>query len=107
MSKTERIDLRVTPAEKLRMEKLARQAGENSLSGYIRKAALNKKIKSQLDADLVLELIKMNADLSRLGNLLKLTMNVHQGGYTKAELAHIETTLRQASDVIKEKVMKL
>jgi hypothetical protein len=107
MTSTTRIDLRVKSTEKERMESLALKSGCSSLSSYIRHCALNKPVKTQLDSDLVLELLKMNADLSRLGNLLRLTLKTHQGGYTKEQLKHIEDSLKHTTQLIKLKVEQL
>lgn len=107
MAALDRIDLRVKTKDKEKMELLARKSGYSSLSSYIRNCALNKPVKTQLDSDLVLELLKMNADLSRLGNLLRLTLKTHQGGYTKEQLSSIENTLKETTNLIKQKVENL
>lgn len=107
MTSTTRIDLRVTTEDKEKMEQLAEKSGHPSLSSYIRYCALNKKIKSQLDAELALEILKVNADLSRLGNLLRLTLKTHQGGYTKEQLIFIEDSLKKTTLILKEKVNAL
>ncbi len=44
-----------------------------SLSGYLRAAGLNKKVRSAFDVQAVTELSKVNGELGRLSALLKLS----------------------------------
>ena len=44
-----------------------------SLSGYLRAAGLNKKVRSAFDVQAVTELSKVNGELGRLASLLKLS----------------------------------
>ena len=48
-------------------------AGLN-LSEYLRRCALRRKIASKIDREYINRLLKVNADLARLGNLMKFTM---------------------------------
>ena len=45
-----------------------------TLSEYFRRCALRRKITSTIDKDSIDRLFKINADLARLGNLMKFTM---------------------------------
>jgi len=61
----------VSAAERQRIKQRAQAAGL-SVSAYLRTAGLGQPIRSGLDHAAVLELAKVNADLGRLGGLLKL-----------------------------------
>jgi hypothetical protein len=59
------------PEEKALIEASARDAGM-SVSRYLRSVGMGYKIKGVIDAQLVLQLAKINGDQGRLGGLLKL-----------------------------------
>jgi hypothetical protein len=59
------------PEEKAQIEANARDAGL-SVSRYLRNVGMGYKIKGVIDAQLVLQLAKINGDQGRLGGLLKL-----------------------------------
>lgn len=61
----------VLPEEKALIEKQARAAGR-SVAAYLRALGMGYEVGSVIDADLVGELVKINADQGRLGGLLKL-----------------------------------
>jgi uncharacterized protein (DUF1778 family) len=68
------IVVRVTPDEKRGIDEMARTTG-NSTSAYLRKVGLGYEVKSVLDFERVAELARINADLGRLGGLLKLWLS--------------------------------
>ena len=45
-------------------------------------------------ADAILDLLKINADQARLGNLLKLALDEADGEFSPATIAHIEDLIR-------------
>ena len=59
------------PEERRGIEAAAGVAGL-SLSAYLRKVGMGTEIRSALDQQRIIELAKINADLGRLGGLLKL-----------------------------------
>jgi len=61
----------VTPLEKQAIAEMADATGE-SASSYLRKIGLGYTVRSVLDYQRVGELSKVNADLGRLGGLMKL-----------------------------------
>ncbi|AJE23497.1 MULTISPECIES: conjugal transfer transcriptional regulator TraJ [Azotobacter] len=61
----------VLPEEKAAIEDKARAAGK-SVAAYMRAVGLGYEVGSVIDAELVGELSKINADQGRLGGLLKL-----------------------------------
>jgi hypothetical protein len=59
------------PEEKARIKANARDAGM-SVSQYLRNVGMGYRIEGVIDAELVLQLAKINGDQGRLGGLLKL-----------------------------------
>ena len=70
-SRKVRIEAYVTPAERDRLHALATQL-HISLSDLIRRSALGTRLPNPSRHEAVRELVRINADLARLGNLLKL-----------------------------------
>lgn len=75
----------VNDHERERIEALAKMAGL-SLSAYLRTAGLNHPIRSTLDYDAIMELIRLHADLGRVGGLLKLWLADRRGDVVSAEM---------------------
>lgn len=76
MSCPDKIALRayLTPNEYEIIKKRAAQASR-SVSAYVRAVCLGREVKSTVDHDAVIALLKINADLGRLGGLLKLSIS--------------------------------
>lgn len=75
----------VNDHERERIEAMAKMAGL-SLSAYLRTAGLNHPIRSMLDYDAIMELIRLHADLGRVGGLLKLWLADRRGEVVPAEM---------------------
>jgi hypothetical protein len=73
----------VSPEERLAIEGKAQAAGL-TVSSYLRYAALGQPISSTADQQAFLGLLKVNADLGRLGGLLKLWLSTKPGHGAKA-----------------------
>jgi hypothetical protein len=73
----------VSPEERLAIEGKAQAAGL-TVSAYLRNAALSLPIRSTADQAAFLGLLKVNADLGRLGGLLKLWLSTKPGYGAKA-----------------------
>ena len=73
---------------------MARTTG-NSASGYLRKVGLGYEVRSILDFARAQDLVKVNADLGRLGGLLKLWLasDKRLEGYSQPELRRLVLTL--------------
>lgn len=69
--RTQVLHLRVSPEEKAQLQQQA-AACSLSVGAYLRNVGLGTQIQSTLDAQAIGELLKINADLGRLGGLLKL-----------------------------------
>lgn len=78
------INVWVTADERQQIERLA-AATSLPVSVYLRTLGLGYEPKSTLDADSVLELLKLGGDLGRLGGLLKLWLVDRPGEGVAAE----------------------
>jgi hypothetical protein len=67
----------VTPAEKAEIGKKA-AAHSLSASAYLRRLGLALPVESTVDQTAVLELVKINADLGRLGGLIKMWLTSNE-----------------------------
>ena len=68
-----RIESYITRAEHEKIVALAQQCGI-SISELLRRLALGQEINSKVDKEAFLNLLKVNADLGRLGGLFKLAL---------------------------------
>jgi hypothetical protein len=80
----------VTPQEKAAIEEMASTTG-NSTSGYLRKVGLGYEVRSTLDFGYAQDLVKVNADLGRLGGLFRLWLagDKRLEGYSQQELRRL------------------
>ena len=107
---TQPIRVWVTLDEKAGIEEMARSTG-NSTSAFLRKIGLGYEVHSILDYNRAQELVKVNADLGRLGGLLKLwlTNDKRLDGFSQkdlrglilATLSRIEGNQAQMRELIK------
>ena len=72
--RTSRLNAYVQHEEFLIVVNMSEQAGL-SMSEFIRRVCLGQVIESKVDSRAVLDLLKVNADLGRLGGLLKLWLS--------------------------------
>tara|TARA_B110000879_G_C11179553_1_gene517643 strand:- start:1104 stop:1592 length:489 start_codon:yes stop_codon:yes gene_type:complete len=97
----------VLPDEEFEIKKNAANAGL-SIAEYLRRLGLGYSIKSVLDKDNIIELSKINADLARLGGLLKLWLTNDErvshfsNGAIKGLLARLGTTQGAMLEVVKK-----
>lgn len=73
-----RIEVWVTPEERATIIEQAARTGL-SQSAYLRALGLNTPVRAIADIDAVMELLRLNADLGRLGGLLKLWLSEQPG----------------------------
>lgn len=64
----------VLPSEEAEIKDNAAKAGL-SIAEYLRRLGLGYPIKSKIDEEHILQMVKINADLGRLGGLLKLWLS--------------------------------
>lgn len=97
----------VNDHERERIEAMAKMAGL-SLSAYLRTAGLNHPIRSMLDYDAIMELIRLHADLGRVGGLLKLWLAERRGEVVSAEMVDAAfEELRELRGVLFRKIDSL
>jgi hypothetical protein len=100
----------VTPEEKAVIMSLAKQTGR-SMSAYLRLLGQGYTPKSIIDNEQVLELVRINGDLGRLGGLLKLwlTHDVRTAQYGESTirgvLARIENTQDHMLAIMKSVIL--
>lgn len=102
--KTSLLQIRLTAEEKRKITDLASQSSFRAVSGYVRARALNEPVGSSFDKDFIFELIKINADISRLGNLLRLSLK-DNNKYNAEQLKLIEEHLLVTTKKLKEMVL--
>ncbi len=73
-----RVQLVMAPGEWDQIHKKAEEAGL-SFGGFMRAAALGKRISSNADKDAIQSLMKLSADQGRLGGLFKLWLSDRPG----------------------------
>ncbi len=101
-NKTETLKIRVTPNVKKRLQELAKVHGFK-LSEYMRQAGLIQEITSRTEVETVLQLARINADQARLGNLLKLAIDMENN----LEIEQLIAEIRQTQQQIKEAVHRI
>lgn len=97
--KTQVIPIRVTPEEKNRLQELAKAHGLR-LSEYMRQAGLIQEITSRTEVETVLQLAKINADQARLGNMLKLAIDMENNLKIERLITEIRQTQQQLKDAV-------
>ena len=108
---TQPIRVWVTPQEKAAIAEMASTTG-NSTSAYLRKVGLGYEVRSILDVGRAQDLVKVNADLGRLGGLLKLWLagDKRLEGYSQIELRRlvlmllvkVETNQQEMREILKK-----
>lgn len=102
----------VLPEEEDAIKANAKAAGL-TIAAYLRNVGLGYEIKGVLDQQAVAELAKVNADLGRLGGLLKMWLKNDErlAMYDRAQLSQTILgaleKIREIQDVLLEKVRKI
>lgn len=97
------------PSERQVIEQRARATGL-SMASYLRRVGMGYEVKGMLDRQMVDELLRVNADMGRLGGLLKLWLSgdsrvEHLSDDTiRAVLWKIESTQAEMLSVVKQVV---
>lgn len=106
--KTKIVRVRVTPEEWSEIENLAATC---SLSApeFMRRLALGYTPKSTLDADHLLVVAKLGADIGRIGGLLKLWLSTEsiKNQAFALEVPHLVNELKTLQSKVKEEFKKL
>ncbi len=97
----------VLPNEEIQIKSYAATAGL-SIAEYLRRVGLGVQLQSTIDKDYILQLSKINADLGRLGGLLKLWLTQDKRvahfdlATIKTLLSGIKTTQGAMLEVVKK-----
>ena len=86
------------PDEKAQIQKNAEASGL-SVASFIRKVAMGYQVESIVDIKQVIELSRVNADLGRLGGLLKLWQKIHLNSITIDFIRSIYAFVMRRSEV--------
>lgn len=78
-----------------------------SASAYLRELGRNHEVKSTIDFQIIGELCKINGDLAKLGNLLKMWLTIQKATWDKARVTKLLMDLERMSGVLGEKIDKL
>lgn len=78
----------LAPEEYEKITAMAKQAGV-SLSTFAKRVCLGQELRSNIDQEAVMALLKANADLGRLGGLFKMGLSDGSAGRMAAEFRHI------------------
>ena len=95
--------IRVSEGERDQLKLLA-QAHGLKLSDYLRRAGLIQEVRARTDAQAIITLGRLNADLARLGNLFKLALDK---GVEYSELTNLINDLKHTQRQIKETMGRL
>jgi hypothetical protein len=102
-TKTKQIKVRVTPGEKKIICDISKRAGK-TVSGYLRAIALSLPLPNFQKIEATKELLKINSDLARLGNLFKLAV---EEGYEDEDLRKMVLEIRETQAILKNKIKNL
>lgn len=109
MARDKRIEVRVDNVEYDEINKRSSSCSM-TMSQYLRAAAMSVKIESTIDAQAIVELGRINADLSRLGNLMKLTLDTAYDNYNEETIKNINeliNDLRSTQNILREVFLAL
>jgi hypothetical protein len=106
MASPDRITLKayLTPEEYLQVKTQAKNCGV-SISDYAKRLLCGLPIKTSIDHDRVLELLKASADLGRLGGLLKLGLS--EGRLSRQKGNEVLDEILILKEKLEEKIMQL
>lgn len=107
MTTREQIKSYVSPAEKAEVTALAKQA-RLTVSELVRRLVLGKKLPDTNLHLSVIELVKVNADLARLGNLLRMAVMEEEFELPVGmDLDSLFDTIRETQSILKAKIKEL
>lgn len=108
--KVERIHIRLSKEEKNIFLQKASEAGVRTISDYVRRVVLRFKLRNAYELDRELDLIKLNADQARLGNLVNQWLKKEPDVYsasTEEMLKKILSAILDNQDEIKKEIQYL
>jgi hypothetical protein len=99
-----RVETYLTPDEHQIIKETASQCGL-SVASFLRKISLGTDIRSNLDNGLILQLVKVSADLGRVGGLLKLGLSEHK--FMRSEVVPLLNQILKLKEVLEQKIIQL
>jgi len=96
----------VTPEEKQEVTALARQV-HITTSELVRRLVTGRKLPDASRHKAVIELVKINADLARLGNLMRMAIDDPEFIAAEITLEDLFATIRETQDILKAKIKEL
>lgn len=106
MTKGEQIKAYVSQAEKDEVTALALQA-RLTVSNLIRRLVLGQKLPDAHRHEAVIEMVKINADLARLGNLLRMALDDPEFVTAEISLEDLFDNIRETQAILKAKIKEL
>jgi len=107
ITRKEHLVSRVTPEEKGEVTALAKQA-RITASELVRRLVLGKALPDTNRHLSVIELVKVNADLARLGNLLRMAVMEEEFELPEGvDLDSLFDTIRETQSILKAKIKEL
>ena len=107
MSTRAQIKSYITPSEKAEVTALAKQA-RLTTSELVRRLVLGQKLPDTNRHLAVIELVKVNADLARLGNLLRMALSDDEIDVPEGlDLEDLFDTIRETQSILKAKIKDL
>lgn len=97
---TERLWIRLSPEQKKTLEQKATESGL-SVSDYLRKSGCEQEIKSKLDHVAIEKILLVNADLGRMGGLLKLWLSHPDSRDTPPEVRQLLQKIEGTQDILR------
>lgn len=101
-----RLYAHVTEDERQEVEDLAQQA-RLKVSSLIRRLVLGRQLPDVHRHEAVIELVKINADQARLGNLLRMAIDDPEFVSAEITLEDLFATIRETQDILKAKIKEL
>ena len=107
----ELIQVRVTKEEKEMIKRRAESCASGTTAHYLRALGLDSGIKTKVDLDVAHQLVKLSADMGRVGGLVKLFIAERKGRTTAADfgvmnyyIERLELTREEIAKAIKQLV---
>jgi hypothetical protein len=101
-----RLYAHVTEDERHEVVTLARQA-RLTVSNLIRRLVLGQKLPDVHRHEAVIELVKINADQARLGNLLRMALDDPEFVAAETPLEELFDNIRTTQNILKAKIKEL
>jgi len=103
--RSELIQVRATKKEKREIGKRAENCASGTTSNYLRSLGLGVGLKTKADLDVAHQLIKLSADMGRVGGLIKLFISERKGRTSAADFDVMNYYIKRL-ELIREEIAK-